>query len=352
MQRVYHHLSGFEVGELTVMRAPFMILPPSMTRISLFANNIRVRNPFFRFNQPRVDRLSCLWFVPVLLLLSGCQSAAPAAHGGLQILAAETFLADIANNVAGNRFQVDSLIPLGLDPHGFEPTPADAARLERCDMLIINGGGIETWLPSLQSTIGGLDKILDASRGIPSRAMPDGTQGDDPHFWLDPTLVIRYVENIRDRFSQIDPAGQSAFTANADLYIQQLRSLDQWIQSSVAAIPAERRILVTNHDSLGYFADRYGFRILGTLIPSTSSGSEPSAQQLAQLVDIMRSSGAKAIFLDAGSNRQLADQMARETGATVVADLYVHSLSAPGGDAPTYIEMMRRNVERIVAALQ
>jgi ABC-type Zn uptake system ZnuABC Zn-binding protein ZnuA len=289
-----------------------------------------------------------------VLATSGCASSQPNPASGLHILAAETFLADVAQQVAGNRFTVEALLPVGTDPHAFEPTPKDAVRIAECDLLIINGGGVETWLPSLLPADD--KRILAASDGIPGRAstagngLPDG--GPDPHFWLDPILMIRYVENIRAGFVRIDPAGEAAFSANAEAYSRKLRDLDQWIQASVSVLPIEKRLLVTNHDSLGYFADRYHFQILGTLVPGTSSESEPSARQMAQLVDLMRTSGAKAIFLDAGTNPQLADQIASETGARVVANLYIHSLSGPDGEAPTYLDMIRRNVETILEALR
>ena len=144
----------------------------------------------------------------------------------------------------------------------------------------------------------------------------------DPHFWLDPTKAITYVENIRDGLSQADPAGKDVYAANAAAYIAQLQELDTWIAQQVGqSIPAERRQIVTNHESFGYFADRYGFTIIGTVVPSVSTGSAPSAQQLARLVDRIKATGAPAIFLETGANPQLAQQVAAETGVKVVTDL-------------------------------
>jgi ABC-type Zn uptake system ZnuABC Zn-binding protein ZnuA len=131
-----------------------------------------------------------------------------------------------------------------------------------------------------------------------------------------------------------------------------LKALDAWIVEQVGQIPPERRLLVTNHESMGYFADRYGFKIVGAILPSVSTGSSPSAQELAQLVDHIRASGAPAIFLETGANPQLAEQLARETGIKVVTQIYTHSITAPDGDTPTYIDMMRYNVKTIVEALR
>lgn len=176
--------------------------------------------------------------------------------------------------------------------------------------------------------------------------------GGDPHFWLDPLLVIRYVENIRDGLSAADPAGKDVYASNAAAYIEQLKQLDAEISALAAQIPAEKRLLVTNHESFGYFADRYGFQVIGTVIPSVSTGSAPSAQQLARLVERIRQTGAPAVFLETGANPQLAEQLAAETGVRVVEGLFTHSITAPDGPAPNYIEMMRYNAQAITDALK
>jgi manganese/iron transport system substrate-binding protein len=174
----------------------------------------------------------------------------------------------------------------------------------------------------------------------------------DPHFWLDPNNVIQYVQNIRDGLTRADPAGAADYTRNAAAYIAKLNELDTWIQAQVTTIPPERRLLVTNHESFGYFADRYGFRIVGTVVPSVSNDASPSAQQIARLEDRINVTHAIAIFLETGANAQLANQVASDTGVKVVSDLFTHTISAPGGLAPTYIDMMKFDVTEIVNALK
>jgi ABC-type Zn uptake system ZnuABC Zn-binding protein ZnuA len=174
----------------------------------------------------------------------------------------------------------------------------------------------------------------------------------DPHFWLDPLNVVKYVENIRDGLIAADPDGKDVYAQNAAAYISQLNELDAWIKQQVTTIPEERRLIVTNHESFGYFADRYGFTIIGTVIPSVSTGAVPSARQLARLVDRINETGAIAIFLETGSNPQLAEQIAAETGIKVVSELYTHSITDANGKAPTYIDMMKYNVEAITEALK
>jgi ABC-type Zn uptake system ZnuABC Zn-binding protein ZnuA len=272
----------------------------------------------------------------------------------LRVLAAETFLADIAQNVAGNRARVDALMPRGVDPHGFEPTPADVRKIADSQVLIVNGAGVEEFLEKLLANAGGKRVVIEASAGLTSRTptaneIRDPDHQGDPHFWLDPNNVIQYVENIRDGLIQADPAGAVAYKANAEAYRAQLQVLDAWIVDQLKPIPPERRLLVTNHESFGYFADRYGFKIIGAIIPSVSTGAAPSAQQLGALVNQIKVSKAKAIFLETGANAQLANQLAQETGVQVVADLSTHSTTEA---APTYIKMMERNTRMIADALK
>jgi len=302
--------------------------------------------------------------------LTGCQAASPTAQAGpksIRILAVETFLADIAQNVAGDRSVVEILVPAGVDPHSFEPGPQDIARLKEIDVLILNGAGLEGWLEDILQNHEKNQIVVRASEGLVSRspqqgelseeAEETGHSGDehadrDPHFWLDPNQVIWYVENIQAGLSQADPDGREAYGKNAEEYIRKLKELDGWIEQEVQTIPQDKRLLVTNHEAFGYYADRYGFQIIGTVIPGVSTESSPTAMQMADLVDRIRSTQAKAIFIESSANPQLAEQIGQETGVKVVEDLYIESLSGPGGPAPTYIEMMKYNTRTIVGALQ
>ena len=291
-------------------------------------------------------------------LLGGCASPDSAADtGALDVVASASFLADIAQNVAGDRFEVRSLVPLETDPHSFEPTPSDLRDVAAADLLIVNGGGLEGSLLDTLENAGGDATLVDASAGLAGRtpqpgepALEDG--GADPHFWLDPVLVKTYVANIRDAFAAADPAGAAEYEANAAAYQRQLDELDAWITAQVAEIPEADRKLVMNHTSHGYFADRYGLEIVGTVLPGASTGETPTARQLSDLVRAIESSGARAIFVEIDENPDLARQIAAETGVAVVTDLLDHSLTEPGGPAPTYIDMMKYDTRRIVEALR
>lgn len=290
-----------------------------------------------------------LWLI-ALLALAAC-NATPAPSGP-RVLAAETWLAEIAQNVAGDRLQVASLLHPGIDPHEFQPAPQDTIQLAQSRLLIVNGLGYEPWLQGSLESAGGQRILIAASDGVSIAARGGELQANDPHAWMDPTRVITYVENIRDGLTQLDPSGKDAYASNAAAYIARLRDLDASIRAQVDAIPRERRLLVTNHDSLGYFAEHYGFDVIGAVIPSVTNEASPSAQQMAALVDTVKQTHAPAIFLDASENPKLAQQIASVTGARIVTDLYVETLSAPGGPAPTYIDMLKHDADAIVAALK
>ena len=296
------------------------------------------------------------------LFLTGCGSAPQNSDNAVSVLASTSFLADIAQNVAGDRLTVDSLLPIGSDPHAYQAAPSDVAKISESDLLILNGVEYEHFIESLLENAGGERIVVEATAGLephPAEEHADEAESGagheheagDPHMWLDPNLVITYVENIRDGLIQVDPDGAETYKANADAYIAELKELDAFIKEQVDTIPVERRLLVTNHEAMGYFAERYGFEIVDMILPSFSSEAGASAQEIVAAVEAVRSSGAPAIFLGEVENADLANQIAAETGVKVVDDLYLESLT-DGAPAPTYIEMMRHNVTSIVEGLK
>ncbi|HEY9526706.1 MAG TPA: metal ABC transporter substrate-binding protein [Anaerolineales bacterium] len=283
-----------------------------------------------------------LIFFLVLALVSCSGGAAP------DVLTTTTILADVARNVAGDRLTVGSLLPAGTDPHSYQPVPQDATMVERTKVLVVHGADYEGFLQPLLDSAGREKNVIEASKG--ARLLSD-EQGNDPHLWLDPNNVIVYVDNIREGLTQFDPDGADVYEANASAYIDHLTELDAWINGQVAQIEPKRRVLVTNHEAFGYFAEHYGFIVVGAVIPGYSSDSAPSAQQMADLIEQIKLHEASAIFLDASDNPDLAKQIAAETGVKVISDLHLESLTE-GAPAGTYIDMMRDNVTKIVQALQ
>lgn len=300
-----------------------------------------------------MHRLSTV-IILAALTLSACgrqPAAREASTRTPEILTTSTILADITRNVAGDRLVVESLLPVGADPHSYQPTPQDVARISQTEVLILNGAGYEHFLESLLESVGGERALIEASAGLPLRKDAESEHGADPHLWLDPNHVISYVEHIRDGLTHFDPDGAQIYLSNASAYVAELQALNTWIEKQVTQIPPERRVLVTNHEALGYFAERYGFTVVGTIIESFSSDASPSAQRMASLIDQIRASEAPAIFLDASDNPALAQQISAETGVKVVTDLHLESLT-DGAPAGTYIDLMRSNVTTLVEALK
>ena len=312
------------------------------------------------------------------LAISACspQPATQSSQDGLpRVLVVETFLADIVQNVAGDRLKVETLMPSGIDPHSYQPSPQDVARIAESDLLILNQLGLEEALEKILLSAGGEFILVEASAGLTSRELADALhesegvhEGEgvhdeeasladphhdtDPHFWLDPINVITFVNNIRDGLIQVDPVGAEVYTRNAETFTAELIQLDIWIAEQVDQILPPRRLLVTNHESLGYFADRYGFTIVGSIIPSVTTGASPSAQDLASLISRIKETGAPAVFLETGTNPRLAEQLEAETGIKIAPGIYSHSTTEGEGPASSYLEMMRYNTTVIVDALK
>jgi ABC-type Zn uptake system ZnuABC Zn-binding protein ZnuA len=292
------------------------------------------------------NTLSWTFFFVLALVLASCSGVnAP------DILTTSTVLADVTRHVVGDRFSVGSLLPVGADPHSYQPTPQDTAKISESKVLVINGAEYESFLGSLIENADGERPVIDASAGVRLLTDPQDGAGIDPHLWLDPNNVISYVENIREGLAQFDPEGAHVYETNANAYIAELQELDAWINGQIVQIDPQRRLLVTNHETLGYFADRYGFRVVGTVLGGASADASPSAEQMAALVEQIKLYEAPAIFLDASDNPQLAQQIAAETGVRVVTDLHFESLTE-GAPASTYIDMMRDNVTKIIEALK
>ena len=292
-----------------------------------------------------------LTVLALALTACGGKAASPSGTAGFVVLTSTTFLADITRNVAGERVEVESLLPVGADPHSYQPTPQDVTKIVQSKLLIINGAEYEHFLEPLLENAGGEREVIVASAGLSPEKDPQSEHGVDPHLWLDPNNVLVYVENIREALTHFDPDGAALYKSNADAYVAQLKDLDIWISEQVSQIPPERRLLVTNHEALGYFADRYGFTVIGAILPGVSSDASASAGQMSALIDQIKASGVPALFLDEVENPALAQQIADETGVKVVEDLHLESLT-DGPPAGTYIDMMKHNVTRIIEALK
>lgn len=283
-----------------------------------------------------------LVFTVVLLLAVAPLAACDLVGGGSpQVLATTTILADMAKQVAGSRMTVGSIVPAGAHVEEYEPRPDDAKRMSEAKLVITNGLDLDKWVEPL---------LRNANAGTPVVAVTDGLPDVDgnPHMWFDPALAAGYVKRIRDALIALDPQGKELYTVSALKYSNELLTLEVELKVKVAAIPADRRKLVTSHDAFPYFARAFGFEIVGFAQPEP--GKPPSAGELAALVESVKAAGVPAIFSEAGGSSQLADTVANETGVKVVTDLPTDSLLDKPADS--YVGLMRVVVDKIVAALK
>jgi len=275
-----------------------------------------------------------------------------AARAEVRSLCTTTIVGDVAAHVAGTDLAVDALLPPGADPHTFEATPSDLARIAHADVIFENGAGLEEFLLPLLAAADA--RVVDLSAGLALRTVSADTvhaEGrNDPHVWFDPAHVIAWVDVAAAVLVRLDPEHAAAYEARAAAYQESLRELDAWIVEQVSRIPTANRRLVTDHDALGYFTDRHGFQLVGTAIPGSSALSEPSAREIAALEDCVLGTGGSAVFVGTTVNPALAAQVAADTGAQLVL-LYTGSLSDPQGPALTYIDLVRYDVAQIVSAL-
>jgi ABC-type Zn uptake system ZnuABC Zn-binding protein ZnuA len=295
-------------------------------------------------------RFACSILSFAVVLLSACSPAEAFDSGKLNVVVSSQIMADVASHIAANLVDVTFLIPPGTDPHAYEPVPQDAARLAEADLILINGLGLEETLQPLLNEH--TDKIVDVSAGIQTLALvEEGESGPDPHVWTNPQNVKVWVENITEAFADLDPQNAAAFAANADEYKSELDQLDAWAMEQIAQIATDKRVLVTDHEAFGYFAEHYGFEIVGVVIPGYSTLSESSAGELAALETAIEEMHVQAIFVGVSMNPSLADQVAQDTGVVLIP-IYTESLSDANGPASTYLDMIRFDVETIVAALK
>lgn len=303
--------------------------------------------------------LACLGLALAMAACAAPQRSAPSQDGArLKVIATTTLVGDVVRQVGGDAIDLAVLLPAGADPHSFQPTPQDAALIASADLVFVNGLGLEAFLDRLLQNVGGNARVVAVSDGVETLAGHDEhedqegeAEGTDPHVWMDSNNVRVWTRNIAAALSARDPANAGVYQANAQRYDETLQALDTWAQEQIAQIaPADRRMVV-DHDAFGYFARRYGLETVGTVVPGYSTMSAPSSQELAQLEDIIRQLGVKAIFVGNTVNPALAEQVARDTGTRLVF-LYTGSLGEPGGEAASYVDFIRYNVGAVVEALR
>lgn len=290
--------------------------------------------------------------------------------GPLEIVVTTTILGEMTQRIAGEDGDVEILIPVGTDPHHYEASAREADLLRKADLVVANGlnleAGLESALAAAEADGANVVRVGPLVDPIPLDAEGGGDHDDgggdhddglaagslDPHFWLDPARMADAATVIGDALADASPAAAPQIRARATETAEDLASLTEDLGAQLAAVPPARRVLLTNHDALSYLAERFDFRILGTIVPSGTTLAEPSSRQLAELAEEIVEHDLPAIFAETTLPTRLSDALAAEVGRGVeVVELYTGSLGGPGSGAETYEDMMRLNVERIVEAL-
>lgn len=311
------------------------------------------------------------------ITLGGLASNASAAE--LKVVASFSIIADLAKNVGGDRVEISSLVGPDGDAHVYEPRPADAASLERADVVLVNGLQFEGFMSRLIETSGTKASVVEVSKGIEplknaeeehhhegeEKAEPGddhaeaghehGHEGHhhhgelDPHAWQSVHNAEIYVKNIADAFCDADKAGCATYTANSEAYVAKLAKLEAEVKAAIGAIPADKRTVITSHDAFGYFEREYGLEFIAP--EGISTEAEASAADVAKLIDQVKEDNASAIFLENITNPRLIEQISTETGIKIGGTLYSDALSKRSGPASTYIDMFRYNVNTMKAAI-
>jgi ABC-type Zn uptake system ZnuABC Zn-binding protein ZnuA len=305
-----------------------------------------------------------LGFASVLLvLLTACSGGSDADESGrLKVIASTTQIGDFARQVGGERIQLTVLLKPNQDAHDFELAPSQVRAIAGADLVLANGLGLDAFLEkALESSeaeevvvSGGITTLEGHEEEEEEHAGEEEDEhgGQDPHVWFAVANAVTMVENIRDALSAADAENAATFAGNATKYLAELQALDASIKQLAAQVPAACRKLVTNHDVLGYYAQAYGFEVIGSVIPSTSSQASASAADVASIVRQIKAEGVPAIFAEASINPDLIRQVGREAGVKVVDDLYGDSLGPSSSEGATYVGMMQSNTKKIVEALK
>ncbi len=300
---------------------------------------------------------------PALVPLVGLFALVACATGGsvtdssegdrIEILATTSIIGDVVSSMVGDSAAVEVLLPLGVDPHDFEPSPQQVASINDAELVVTNGLGLEEGLADvIEAAAAEGTPVLRLAEGVDPLAASadDSSTGGDPHFWHDPDRMATAIDQIVGELAVLDDTvdwdGQAA-----DYRAQVIAAGDE-ADEILSIVPAERRTLVTSHDSLDYFADRFGFKVAATVIPGGDTLGEPSGREIAELVDTIDETGVPAIFTDSASPTTLADTVAAEAGREVaVVDIFTDSLGEPGSGAETYLEMVLTNARLVAEAL-
>lgn len=286
-----------------------------------------------------------------ILIWTACLFLAATAlpQKSFKVVATASMIADMAENISGGLVEVETIVPIGGDPHIYEPTPSDAALVADADLILMNGLTFEGWLNELIENSGTNARSVLVTRGIDPIESSQYQNASDPHAWMAANNGIVYCENITRALKELDPENAKAYEFNFQLFKQQLEEMDTYIFEQIRKIPANQRVLITSHDAFQYYGRRYGIRLESVL--GTSTDADVQTSDIMRLGKVIKETGVPAVFIESTINPKLLNQIASDNQVKIGGKLFSDSIGGKDSEAPTYLDMLRHNTDVIVAAL-
>ncbi|MGF3112572.1 metal ABC transporter solute-binding protein, Zn/Mn family [Facklamia sp. P9177] len=300
-------------------------------------------------------------FIALTLLLStilsgigGGVKAQAAEEKSLKIVASYSIIADMVKNIVGEHGEVYSLVPIGTDPHSYEPLPGDAQEVSEADLVFYNGFNLETgkgWFDDLLDVTDKKDVAFAVTEEVePMHLTAEGKENEqDPHAWLDVQNGIKYVDLIAEKIIEADPEHKEEYLKNKEAYTKELEDLDQYAKDEIAKIPEDQRILVTSEGAFKYFSKAYGFE--AAYIWEINTDNQGTPDQMKRILDIINERDVKALFVETSINPKTMETVSQETGIPVKSKIFTDSLANEGEEGDTYITMIKWNVDHIVSGI-
>jgi ABC-type Zn uptake system ZnuABC Zn-binding protein ZnuA len=266
-----------------------------------------------------------------------------------KVVATASIFADMAENIAGGHLEIKTIVPVGGDPHTYQPAPSDAKLISSADLILKNGLTFEGWLNELIENSGTGGEVVLITEGIDAITSEKYHNSADPHAWMDASKGLEYIENIKNALVKLDPDNKEVYEFNYGVYRKQLEDLDLYIHTEIQKIPEQHRILITSHDAFQYYGRRYGIQLESVLGISTESEAQTS--DIIRLNRVIRENKVPAIFIESTINPKLLEQLAKDNHVVIGGQLYADSIGEKDGPASSYLDMLKYNTDVIVKAL-
>ena len=289
-------------------------------------------------------------YIFLLFAISLCLPNALHAQDKLKVLSSASMFTDMTKNIGGDKIDLETIVPIGGDPHLHEPTPNDAIKVSKAELILINGLTFEGWITDLVANAGKQAKTVTITEGVDVIESKQYKNAADPHAWMNAKNGMVYAKNIYDALATLDPANEQYYLKNYRRYSSQIEDLDAYIEKEIQSIPRDQRVLITSHDAFSYYGNRYGLRL--EAIMGISTEAEAQTSDFVRVTEIIRKYNVPAIFIESTINPKMIKQIAADNNVSIGGELYADSLGDKDSEGGTYIKMLKHNTDVIVSALR